>query len=197
MRGITAIAITMGGYADSSFVTTSELTTYFDAQAAVEYAKEVTGLESNRILVHGLSIGGALASAAAAANPGLHCTVDQTFVNAQEIALSCAKEFSSRVPSWMVKGAVSSMFRAGITDPRLPGTSHSAIAFDTLSARRRHRYHHISTTVIASTPICATLLTPPLPASTISTVSAAGIGFRAVQLVSQFVVCRIRDRSIR
>jgi len=121
VRGITAIAITMGGYADSSFVTTSELTTYFDAQAAVEYAKEVTGLESNRILVHGLSIGGALASAAAAANPGLHCTVDQTFVNAQEIALSCAKEFSSRVPSWMVKGAVSSMFRAGITDPRLPG----------------------------------------------------------------------------
>jgi len=121
VRGFTAIAITMGGYADSSFVTTSELSTYFDAQAAVDHAVAETGLPLNRIIVHGLSIGGALASAAAAANPGLHCTVDQTFVNAQEIALSCAKEFSSRVPSWLVKASVSSMFSSGVSDPRLPG----------------------------------------------------------------------------
>eukprot|EP00658_Telonema_sp_P-2_P029512 TRINITY_DN2244_c0_g1_i10.p1 TRINITY_DN2244_c0_g1~~TRINITY_DN2244_c0_g1_i10.p1 ORF type:complete len:334 (+),score=90.18 TRINITY_DN2244_c0_g1_i10:185-1186(+) len=121
VRGIAALAITMGGYAESSYIPTSELTTYFDAQAAVEFALAESGLTIDRLLVHGLSIGGALASAAAAANPGLNCTVDQTFVNAHEVAVTCGKEFSSRVPTWLIKASVSSMFREGVADPRLPG----------------------------------------------------------------------------
>ena len=38
------------------------------------------------VLAHGLSIGGALATSLARNNPGLHLTLDQTFVNALEVA---------------------------------------------------------------------------------------------------------------
>ena len=72
-------------------------------------------------MVHGLSIGGGLAAAAAKANPGVHCTVDQTFVNSEEVALICAKEVSQSLPSWIVTRAVKSMFHVDVADPRLPG----------------------------------------------------------------------------
>eukprot|EP00657_Telonema_sp_P-1_P002302 TRINITY_DN15399_c0_g2_i1.p1 TRINITY_DN15399_c0_g2~~TRINITY_DN15399_c0_g2_i1.p1 ORF type:complete len:205 (+),score=70.24 TRINITY_DN15399_c0_g2_i1:47-661(+) len=90
-------------------------------QSRSSAASDVYKRQINRILVHGLSIGGALASAAAAANPGLNCTVDQTFVNANEVSHNCGKEFSSKVPSWLIKASVSSMFRSGVSDSRLPG----------------------------------------------------------------------------
>lgn len=121
VRGVTALAVTMGGYAESSAVTTSELTTYFDAQAALDYALTNTGLPIDRVIAHGLSIGGALASAVAAVNPGLNCTVDQTFVNATEVAVTCAKEFNSKVPTFLVKASVGSMFKSGVQDQRLAG----------------------------------------------------------------------------
>jgi len=123
-RGIHALCVTMGGYAGSELDperSMTEMTTYFDAQAAIDFAKHTTGCPNHKILVHGLSIGGGLAAAAAKANPGVHCTVDQTFVNSEEVALICAKEVSQSLPSWIVKSAVKSMFHVGVADPRLPG----------------------------------------------------------------------------
>jgi hypothetical protein len=120
-RGIHALCVTMGGYAGSELAegqSMTEMTTYFDAQAAIDFAKYRTGLPNHRILVHGLSIGGGLAAAAAKANPGVHCTVDQTFVNSEEVALICAKEISQSLPEWIIKRAVKSMFHQELTDPR-------------------------------------------------------------------------------
>jgi len=122
-RGISALCVTMGGYAGSDLGKTSmtELSTYFDAQAAIDFAKMQTGLPNHRIIVHGLSIGGGLACAAAMANPGVHCTIDQTFVNSEEVAMICVRELSRRLPEWIVKQAVQAMFGRGQADPRLPG----------------------------------------------------------------------------
>jgi len=92
-----------------------------ESQAAVDFAKHRKGVPNYKILCHGLSIGGGLAAAAAKANPGIHCTVDQTFVNSEEVALICAKEISQQLPEWIIKRAVKSMFHTDVADPRLPG----------------------------------------------------------------------------
>jgi len=78
--------VTMGGYAGSEGETT-ELSSYFDASAAVQKMLD-KGIPANRLLVHGLSIGGGLASAAATMHPGVLCTVDQTFTSAAEVLIT-------------------------------------------------------------------------------------------------------------
>ena len=96
-RGFSVLLVTMGGYAGSEGDTT-ELTTYLDAHAAVQHVHVQHGVSLERILCHGCSIGGALATAAAYMHPGVHCTVDQTFVNAREVTRTPISACSSLVP---------------------------------------------------------------------------------------------------
>jgi len=105
-RGMSALMITMGGYAGSEgprdIGGTTELSTYFDAHAAVDFCELLHGVNTNRIVVHGVSIGGALACAVAAHRPGINCTIDQ-------------------VPSWLAAAVAGTCFPEGLSDPRLPG----------------------------------------------------------------------------
>ena len=67
------------------------------------------------ILCHGLSIGGAIAAEVARCNPGIHLCLDQTFVNAAEVAESvAATQFDGYAPSWAVSGLVASAFPHGL-----------------------------------------------------------------------------------
>lgn len=77
--------VTIGGYGNSEGEP-SETSAYRDAQAALDWVKAEYRIESASVLAHGLSIGGAVAASLARDNPGLHLTLDQTFVNAYEVA---------------------------------------------------------------------------------------------------------------
>mmetsp|Transcript_25686 Transcript_25686/g.57604 ORF Transcript_25686/g.57604 Transcript_25686/m.57604 type:complete len:254 (+) Transcript_25686:781-1542(+) len=87
--GMSALLVTIGGYGDSEggAGTPSELSTYLDADAALTWLTNygLPGLACDRVVAHGLSIGGALAAALAEAHRGVHLTLDQTFVNAVEV----------------------------------------------------------------------------------------------------------------
>ena len=123
-HGFGVLLLTMGGYASSEGDTT-ELTTYLDAHAAVQHVHVQKGVPLERILCHGISIGGALATAAAYMHPGVHCTVDQTFTNTRDVAESLlgSQEGSwiQSTPLWLIGGFVSTVFPQGASDERLPG----------------------------------------------------------------------------
>ena len=57
----------------------TELTLYLDAEAALKFLTHTQRTPQERVLVHGLSMGGAAASSLAVHHPGLKVTVDQTF----------------------------------------------------------------------------------------------------------------------
>ena len=76
-RGFSALCVTMGGYPGSEG-DTSEMSTYLDAAGAVRYCID-KGISESCIIAHGVSIGGALASAAGVMFPGLNVTMDQSF----------------------------------------------------------------------------------------------------------------------
>jgi len=124
-RGFGVLLVTMGGYAGSEGDTT-ELSTYLDAHAAVQYVLCVRGVTLPQILCHGVSIGGALASAAACIHPGVHCTVDQTFINAREVAENLIESlpgWKRHTPKWMIATFITAVFPEGQADPRLAGLS--------------------------------------------------------------------------
>jgi len=127
-RGISALMVTMGGYAGSEGETT-EMSSYFDADASVRHLL-AKGIPTERMVVHGLSIGGGLASAAAVMHPGISCTVDQTFVSAREVAEVTSKMISKRVPTFAIEKVVNTCFPQGKADPRLPITTD---AYDNLN----------------------------------------------------------------
>merc|ERR1711971_846277 len=114
----------MGGYAGSEGETT-ELSSYFDADAAVHCLLH-RGVPKERIIVHGLSIGGALAVNVAAQHAGVSCTLDQTFVNSTEVATSTTLMISKHVPEFAINSVVDSCFPKGKSDPRLPGVVSDA-----------------------------------------------------------------------
>jgi len=120
--------VTMGGYAGSEGETT-EMSSYFDADASVRHLL-AKGIPTERMVVHGLSIGGGLASAAAVMHPGISCTVDQTFVSAREVAEVTSKMISKRVPTFAIEKVVNTCFPQGKADPRLPITTD---AYDNLN----------------------------------------------------------------
>jgi len=123
-RGMSVLMITMGGYAGSQGETT-ELSSYFDADAAVHYLMH-RGVPKKKILVHGLSIGGALAVQVSAQHSGVSCTLDQTFVNSSEVAESTACMISKHVPGFAINSVVDACFPKGESDPRLPGVVSDA-----------------------------------------------------------------------
>jgi len=133
-RGISALMVTMGGYAGSEGETT-ELSSYFDADASINFLLK-KNISKEKIVAHGLSIGGALASAAAVMHPGISCTVDQTFVTAKEVASTTAKLISKRVPDFLVDKVVNTCFPKGKTDPRI---SLATDAYDNVAKARRIR----------------------------------------------------------
>ena len=69
----------------------SELSLYLDAEAALKYVMQTRRTPRERILVHGLSMGGAAASALAVHHPGLKVTVDQTFSSIQEVSANVGR----------------------------------------------------------------------------------------------------------
>jgi hypothetical protein len=58
----------------------------FFFQAALDWVLGTQNIPLNKIIAHGLSIGGAIACALADANPGLHLVLDQTFSSASATA---------------------------------------------------------------------------------------------------------------
>ena len=88
LRELNTLLMTMGGYPNSSEqYPPNELSGYRDVQAAVDEVKKRTRDGHNgRILVYGISIGGALAFHAGAADPGLHVISDQTFTDIVSVA---------------------------------------------------------------------------------------------------------------
>jgi len=152
-HGFGVLLVTMGGYSGSEG-DTSELTAYIDAHAALQHVHVQRGIPLKGIthhphfgsipahirgirfimadpdpdlgiLCHGVSIGGALATAAAYLHPGVHCTVDQTFVNTREVAeelIGSQPDYWIRnIPTWLIRGFVETVFPHGVQDTNLPG----------------------------------------------------------------------------
>lgn len=79
-------------------------------------------LHTQKIVTHGLSLGGALAATIASLYPEVCLTVDQTFTNAYEVALEVANDkFDGYAPAWAVSSVVSTTFPRGLTAKALNG----------------------------------------------------------------------------
>eukprot|EP00658_Telonema_sp_P-2_P079344 TRINITY_DN7634_c0_g1_i4.p1 TRINITY_DN7634_c0_g1~~TRINITY_DN7634_c0_g1_i4.p1 ORF type:complete len:455 (+),score=97.56 TRINITY_DN7634_c0_g1_i4:200-1564(+) len=117
---MSALLVTMGGYAGSEGETT-ELSSYADAYAAVDFLEHLYAIPRERIVMHGVSIGGALASGAAVSRPGVNCTVDQTFTSAQIMAGNSAQLVSPLLPSWVASSVTARCFPTEVADVRWPG----------------------------------------------------------------------------
>jgi dienelactone hydrolase len=63
----------------------TELTAYLDGEAAFAYLNGDRQIGSESILVHGVSIGGAIGAAIALNHPGVHLTFDQPFDTLKEV----------------------------------------------------------------------------------------------------------------
>ena len=103
--GFSVLSVTFGGYPDPSEEPCTSLTAnddvfddvssprypnessiYLDAEAALTYLRKVKQSPIDRILVHGLSIGGAAACALGSRHSGLRVTLDQTFTSMVDVA---------------------------------------------------------------------------------------------------------------
>lgn len=155
-RGINVLLITMGGYGDSARGTeTTELTTYHDAQAAVNYLKATKGIKQNdQILAHGISMGGSLAVFSGKNNPGLHVVADQTFASFRDVSVNtvinhiCANLLSGVNPTKPLKdfknvvfeGAVRKYFPKDVKDEHgLRDIQGKKIKTDALDNRQKVR----------------------------------------------------------
>lgn len=108
------LLVTMGGYPNSSdSIRTTELSTYHDAQAAVDYTLNRTGQPIDRALAYGYSIGGSLAFQAGAANPGLHVISAQTFSDLKSVP---GNVLPKRGPDVLGRGFFRSEFSVGKND---------------------------------------------------------------------------------
>lgn len=118
--GFNVVAATMGGYPGSDeSIQTSEATTYQDAHAIMNYLKS-QGVTD--VVVHGTSIGGSLAFAAAELHPDIVKVVvaDQTFNRAKDVAANLIRNTIDHgfvIPSSLVRGAVGAGFPIGEVVP--------------------------------------------------------------------------------
>lgn len=109
--GFNIIAVTMGGYPGSDEgVRTSEVSSYQDANAVMEYLKEKGATD---VAVQGLSVGGSLAFAAADLHPDIvkYVIAEQTFTNFEEVASNWFKNL--HLPEFIARGAARSTFVKG------------------------------------------------------------------------------------
>ncbi|KAL1526005.1 hypothetical protein AB1Y20_020829 [Prymnesium parvum] len=98
-------SLPQGGYCPT------EATLYLDAEAALSYVQQVHHVPSDRILAHGVSMGGAVASALGVNHQGIKVTVDQTFTSIFEVSVHVGRSLYDqivlpRVPRWSRKLAV-------------------------------------------------------------------------------------------
>lgn len=63
----------------------SELSTYQDGEAAFAHMQQERGIPADGVLIHGVSIGAAVAAAVAANHPGVRVTMDQPFCTLKEV----------------------------------------------------------------------------------------------------------------
>jgi dienelactone hydrolase len=83
----------------------TELSLYLDAEAGLQHLLVDRRVPLDRILVHGLSIGGAAACALGVHHPGLRVTVDQTFASMHQVSahVGCGlfeQLVMQRAPRW-------------------------------------------------------------------------------------------------
>lgn len=71
--------------ADGPSLCPTELSAYLDAEAAYAYLAQDRRLAADCILVHGVSIGGAIGSSLALNHPGVRLTLDQPFCSLGEV----------------------------------------------------------------------------------------------------------------
>lgn len=80
----------------------TELTAYLDGEAAFAYLTSERGLASERVLVHGVSIGGAVGAAVALNHPGVRLTLDQPFCTLKEVTRNMAQQVvDGLVSKWL------------------------------------------------------------------------------------------------
>merc|ERR1740117_2538896 len=84
----------------------SELSLYLDAEAALKHVQQARRATTERILAHGVSLGGAAACALGVQHEGLKVTVDQTFVSMTEVATHVGRGLFDQVvlqraPRWL------------------------------------------------------------------------------------------------
>lgn len=65
----------------------TEFTMCHDAEVALHWIREARGVPIDRVLVHGLSIGGGVAASLGVQHPGLRVTFDQTFASIHEVSI--------------------------------------------------------------------------------------------------------------
>ncbi len=110
-NGYQALTVTMGGYPDSDHeINTSEISSCQDANAVIEYLKS---LGAKNIIVHGTSIGGTLAFAAAELHPETIKVViaDQTFSKIDKVATNLIKNhLGILTPTPIIKSLVNREF---------------------------------------------------------------------------------------
>lgn len=118
-EGFNVVTVTMGGYPGSDEATqTSEASTYQDAHAVMNYLKS-QGVKN--VIVHGTSIGGSLAFAAAELHPDIVKMViaDQTFDRAKNVAANIIENIDHGfvMPSSFVRGIAGAAFPIGEVVP--------------------------------------------------------------------------------
>lgn len=103
-QGMHALIVTLGGYGASEAPAEgpTEGSSYLDADASLYWLRQegCPGLALNRVVAHGLSLGGAQAAALAAHHVGLHVTLDQTFGSAEQIARHVASHHLGFTSTW-------------------------------------------------------------------------------------------------
>ncbi len=136
--GFNVMILTMGGYPGSDpKVRTSEISTYQDAHAAIVYLKQ-KGVKD--IGVHGTSIGGTLAFAAAEIHPEVvkFVVADQTLGSARDVAANVTRNITmGMAPASLIRGAVGGAFPAGKVVPGVIGPDGKPYVTDGLNNIRK------------------------------------------------------------
>lgn len=116
--GMNVVLASMAGYPSSGDkeTRTSEISVYQDANAIIEYLKSKG---AQNVGVHGVSIGGALAFAAAELHPDVVKLVvaDQTFSEARDVGVNLVKNKTKYVPGAIVRDALAGGFPVGEVVP--------------------------------------------------------------------------------
>ncbi len=140
------VTVTMGGYPGSDeSILTSEISTYQDAHAVMNYLK---GLGATDVIAHGTSIGGTLAFAAADLHPDLVKVVvaHQTFNRAKDVAANTLNHLIGKrqgfLPAPVIRGAIGAAFPQGQIVPgvvRADGTPYMTDGLD--NAKKASQAH--------------------------------------------------------
>lgn len=85
LKGINVLLFDIRGYGESSG-TPTETKSYIDIDTCYQYLTKEKGIKNNNLIIHGHSLGGALATSLAARMPETHLIIDRSFADFPEIA---------------------------------------------------------------------------------------------------------------